>query len=236
MMPAVAPVMRYPTFADVLRRLGDVPAERVRTFPLPGTATVKDLLNPKITGDRLCELVDGILVEKAMGWREGGLGLWIGTLLNVYLMENNVGYAAGSDGMVRFKLNLVRMPDVSFIRWDRVDDPNEIFNPNGAFLEVAPDLVVEVMSPSNTKREMEIKLEEYAKAGVQLAWYVYPTRREVDVYPNARLEDKFTIGIDGTLDGGEAVPGFVLPVAKIFEDRTPAGRKGARPPKKPKKG
>ncbi|HYH69608.1 MAG TPA: Uma2 family endonuclease [Urbifossiella sp.] len=230
-MPAVARTTCFPTFADVQRRLGDVPAERVRTFPPPGTATVKDLLNPKITGDRLCELVDGILVEKAMGWREGGLGLWIGSLLNMFLIENNVGYAAGSDGMVRFKLNLVRMPDVSFIRWDSVDDPDEVFNPSGAFLEVAPDLVIEVMSPSNTKREMEIELEEYAKAGVELAWYVYPKRREVDVYPDARPGGMFTVGIDGMLDGGVAVPGFVLPVAKVFEDRTPRGRKGGRGPK-----
>lgn len=90
-MPAVARATRFPTFADVLRRLGDVPAERVRTFPLPGTATVKDLLDPEITGGRLCELVDGILVEKAMGWREGGLGLWIGSLFYMFLMEHNVG-------------------------------------------------------------------------------------------------------------------------------------------------
>jgi Uma2 family endonuclease len=138
--------------------------------------------------------------------------------------------------MVRFKLNLVRMPDVSFVRWDSVDDPEEVENPSGAFLEVAPNLVVEVMSPSNTKREMEIKLEEYAKAGVELAWYVYPKRREVDVYPDARAEGMFTVGMDGTLDGGEVVPGFALPVAKLFEKRAPAGRKGARPPKKPKKG
>lgn len=194
-MPAVAPATRFPTFADVLRRLGDVPAERVRTFPPPGIATVKDLLDPKITGDRLYELVDGILVEKAVGWHEGGLALWIGSLLNLFLMEHNVGYAAGSDGMIRFKLDLVRMPDVSFIRWDSVDDPEEIENPDGAFLEVAPDFVVEIMSPSNTKREMEIKLEEYAKAGVKLAWYVYPKRREVEVYPDAHAEGKFTSGL-----------------------------------------
>lgn len=138
--------------------------------------------------------------------------------------------------MVGFKLNLVRMPDVSFIRWDSEDNPEEIENPTGAFLEVAPDLVVEVMSPSNTEREMEIKLEEYGKAGVELAWYVYPKRREVDVYRDARAEGMFTVGMDGNLDGGEVVTGFLLPVAKIFQQRAPAGRRSARPPKKPKKG
>src|SRR5687768_779177 len=128
------------------------------------------------------------------------------------------------------------MPDVSFVRWDSVDDPEEVENPSGAFLEVAPNLVIEVMSPSNTRREMEIKLEEYAKAGVELAWYVDPKRREVDVYPGARTEGRFTVAIGGTLDGGEVVPGFVLPVAKLFEKRAPTGRKNGRSPKQPKKG
>ena len=83
---------KFPTFADVQERLGHIPEARILTFPTPGTATVQDLLDGSITGDRLYELVDGILVEKAMGFREGGLGLWIGTLINMYLIENNVVY------------------------------------------------------------------------------------------------------------------------------------------------
>ena len=94
------------------------------------------MLDSSLTKDRLCELVDGILVEKGMGFREGFLGLWVGSPINAYLETNNIGLAAGLDGMIRFKLDLVRLPDVSFIRWDSVDDPNEIENPAGAFLEV----------------------------------------------------------------------------------------------------
>lgn len=93
---------KFPTFAAVQERLGHVPLERILTVPAPGTATVQDLLDNTVTNGRLCELVDGILVEKTRGYREGGLGLWIGTLVNMYLIENNVGYAAGSDGMIRF--------------------------------------------------------------------------------------------------------------------------------------
>jgi Uma2 family endonuclease len=78
------------------------------------------------------------------------------------------------------------MPDVSFIRWDSVDDPDEIENPDGAFLEVPPDLAVEVLSPGNTPKEMAIKLDEYAKAGVKLVWYVDPDRKEVAVYPKGK--------------------------------------------------
>jgi Uma2 family endonuclease len=114
------------------------------------------------------------------------------------------------------------MPDVSFIRWDSVDDPDEIENPAGACLEVPPDRVVEVMSPGNTRAEMAIKLAEYAKAGVKLVWYVDPERKGVDVYPKGNAKRKKTHGVEGTLEGGEVLPGFTLPVAKIFEKRAPA--------------
>jgi len=228
MATSAAKKTKFPTFADVQERLGHIPEARILSFPAPGTATVQDMLDGSITGDRLVELVDGILVEKVMGYREGGLGLQIGFLIKLFLMEHNFGYAAGADAMIRFKLNLVRMPDVSFIRWDSVEDPDEIENPAGAFLEYPPDLAVEVLSPSNTKKEMEIKLGEYAKAGVKLVWYVDPERKEVDVYPKANPKRKQTFDINGTLDGGDVLPGFTLPVAKIFEKRAPARKAGKK--------
>lgn len=228
MATAAARKIKFRTFADVQERVGHVPDARILLFPTPGTATVQDLLDNSVTGGRLCELVDGILVEKTMGFREGGLGLWIGSLINMYLLENNVGYAAGADGMIRFNLDLVRLPDVSFIRWDSVDDPDEIMNPVGAFLEYPPDLAIEVLSPSNTRREMEIKLAEYARAGVKLVWYVDPERKEVDVYPKGKTRGKKTLGLDGTLDGGDVLPGFILPVARVFENRIPAKKPGKK--------
>lgn len=220
---------KYPTIADVQARVGDVPVERIRSYPAPGTATEADLLDNSITGGRPCELVDGILVEKPMGFREGYLGAWIIFLFQDYLRGNNLGAVAGGDGPVRFRLGLVRMPDVSFVRWDSLDDPDQVEDPDGAFLEVAPDLAVEVLSPSNTRKEMAIKLAEYAKAGVRLVWYVDPDRKEVTAYPRGKERGKKVIGLGGVLDGGDVLPGFTLPVAKIFEKRAPpkkGGRKG----------
>lgn len=222
--PAAKPKTKFPTIADVQERLGHIPESRIRSFPAPGTATVQDLLDGSITGDRLHELVDGILVEKGMGYREGFLGAWISTLLNIYLQEHNLGLVAGSDGMIRFNLDLVRMPDVSFIRWDSVGDTDEIENPAGAFLEVPPDLAVEVLSPSNTRREMEIKLAEYAKAGVKLVWYVDPERKEVDVFPKGNPKRKKTLGENDTLEGNSVLPGFAVKVSRIFESRAPAAK------------
>jgi Uma2 family endonuclease len=225
---AAKPRTKFPTIADVQERLGHIPESRILSFPAPGTATIQDLLDSSITGDRGHELVDGILVEKSMGFRDDYFGTRIIYLLMTYLEEHNLGAVTGAQGLIRFKLDLVRVPDVSFIRWDSVDDPDEIENPAAAFLEYPPDLAVEVLSPSNTRREMEIKLDEYAKAGVKLVWYVDPERKEVDVFPKANPKRKKTVGVGGTLDGGDLLPGFTLPVAKIFEKRAPAKKPGKK--------
>jgi Uma2 family endonuclease len=218
---------KYPTIADVQARIGDVPVERILSYPAPGTATEADLLDNSITGGRPCELVDGILVEEAVGFRYEYAEMRIALLIAQFLEQRNLGAVVGSQGPVRFRPGLVRMPDVSFIRWDSVDDTDEIEEPDGAFLEVPPDLAVEVLSPSNTRKEMDIKLAEYAKAGVRLVWYVDPDRKEVKVYPKGKERGKKVVGLGGVLDGGDVLPGFALPVAKIFEKRAPA-KKGGR--------
>jgi Uma2 family endonuclease len=148
----------------------------------------------------------------------------------VFVDQLNLGVVAGGKGPIRLSPALVRLPDVSFIRWDSVEDPDEIENPAGAFLEYPPDLAVEVLSPGNTRREMEIKLEEYAKAGVKLVWYVDPEWKEVDVFPKANPKRKKTVGVGDTLDGGDVLPGFTLPVAKTFEKRAPARKPGKKRP------
>lgn len=122
---------------------------------------------------------------------------------------------------------------MSFIRWDSVSDPNEIMNPSGAFLEYPPDLAIEVISPNNTRREMAIKLDEYAKAGVKMVWYIDPDTRGAEVFPNGNAKKKTTIGIDGVLDGGAILPGFRLPMTKVFENRIP--EVAPKPTKKGKK-
>lgn len=227
---ATKTVARSPfrTFADVQERVGHVPLERILVFPTPGTATEQDLLDSSIVGDRAVELIDGILVEKAMGFRADYLGAWIIHLLLVFLRDHNLGAVSGGQGGIRFKIGLLRMPDVSFIRWDSVEDTDDIEDPDGAWLEVPPDLAIEVLSPGNTPREMAIKLDEYAKAGVKLVWYVDPERKEVDVYPKARAKGKKTVALGGVLDGGDVLPGFTLPVAKIFEKRAPAKKPGKK--------
>lgn len=215
-------MIKFATIADVQNRVGNVADSRILVFPAPGTATATDLLDNSITRGVGCELIDGILVEKALGFRSDYIALWLGHLIAGFLDQNNLGALTGSQSPIRFKLNLIRMPDLSFIRWNSVADPDEIENPAGAFLDVVPDLVIEVLSPGNTRREMEIKLAEYAEAGVTLVWYVDPELKQVDVYPRGNARRKKTLGMADILSGGEVLPGFKLPVAKIFESRAPA--------------
>src|SRR6187397_2525844 len=109
------PKPKFATFAEVQDRLGHIPENRILSFPAPGTATVQDLLDSSITGDRGDELVEGILVEKTMGFRDDYLGTRLITLIAAYLDTNNLGALAGAQGLIRFKLDLVRVPDISFI-------------------------------------------------------------------------------------------------------------------------
>jgi Uma2 family endonuclease len=226
--PRVGPKFR--SLAEVLARVGDVPADRVLTYPAPGTATEADLLDNTITGGRLCELVEGILVEKPMGVREDYLGTWLIYLFQQFVIPSQLGAVLGPQSLIRFRPSVVRLPDVAVILWDSLDDPDDVEDPDGAFLDVAPDFIVEVLSPSNTKKEMGFKLKQYAEAGVRIVWYVDPDRKEATVYPKGRERGKKVVGLGGVLDGGDVLPGFTLPVAKIFEKRGPArkGKKGGK--------
>jgi Uma2 family endonuclease len=217
---------KYFTLADLQARVGHVPPVRLPVAPGPGTATEQDLVER--ADDRPCELVDGVLVEKTMGWTESRLAALLSRLIGNFVDEHNLGVVAGADGGIRFKIGLVRMPDVSFVSWDAVNDPTTLENPAGAFLDVPPDLAVEVLSPGNTPEEMAIKLAEYARAGVKLVWYVDPERREVDVYPKGRAKGKKTFREGDVLDGGAVLPGFALPVADIFKSRAPAKKPGRK--------
>lgn len=202
------------TVGDLLDALG-VPASRVRLDPPPGRATEEDWIDQHVSEDRLCELVAGTLVEKPMGWREAWLGTHICVLIRDYVVRHNLGVMVGDGGPYRLVPGLVRLPDAAFVSWDRVPEGPVFEAPERPYIEVAPDLAVEVISESNTAKEMTRKLGEYFGAGVRLVWYVEPERKEVEVYTSPRRCR--TVGLDGTLDGGKVLPGFALPVAAVFD-------------------
>jgi Uma2 family endonuclease len=209
MDPAIA---KLETVAELLEHLGDIPAERVRWQPLPGTATEKDVLAAlKWPDRRLCELVDGTLVEKPMGFFEARLGGLIFYFIESYLGTNDLGFCLPADATLRILPQLVRLPDVCFISWQRLPT-REL--PAEAVPDLVPDLAVEVLSESNTRREMERKRREYFQGGARLVWELDPRKQTARVYTNV---DQFKeIGPDGSLEGGDVLPGFVLPLQQLF--------------------
>jgi Uma2 family endonuclease len=206
-----------PTVADMLERLGGVPLDRVLSKPAPGQATEADLIEVQAKYGRLYELADGVLVEKGMGFVESLLAGVLVEALRRFVIPRNLGVVSTPDGMVRLFAGLVRLPDVAFVGWDRLPDRKV---PRTPIPTLAPDLVVEILSESNTDAEMERKRGEYFASGVQLIWEVYPETRTVAVYvPDGSVEVR---GASQVLDGGDVLPGFTLDLKELFGelDRT----------------
>jgi Uma2 family endonuclease len=200
-----------PTFADLVAQLGDVPLERIWLHPLPGTATEQDVLDADDHLDRLCELVDGVLVEKAMGYREAMLAIEIGLLLANFVRPRRLGLVAGEGGMMRLTRGLVRIPDVSFVAWDQLPSGKV---PSEPIPDLYPTLAVEVVSRSNRPRELARKRREYFAAGTRLVWQIDPLSRTAEVFTSPDAPVK--LDECGTLDGGDVLPGFKLPLAELF--------------------
>lgn len=204
--------MSIMTIADLLEQLG-VSAKRVRFQPALGTATEKDVLEIHAREGRLCELVDGVLVEKTMGFRESCLAIALGQFLLGFVRPRNLGLVTGADGMMRLAPRLVRIPDLAFISWERIPGKRM---PTEPIPELAPDLAVEVLSEGNAEGEMNRKLGEYFQAGVRLVWLVDPDARAVKAYTSV---DRYTtLDEKQTLDGGDVLPGFSLPLAQLFAE------------------
>jgi Uma2 family endonuclease len=207
----VVKLAEFLTMADVMRRIGDVPPERIRVKPPPGQATVADVTHVLDHEGKVCELVDGVLLEKTVGMRESTLAGFLVGLLNGFVIPRNLGKVSGADGTVQIVADLVRIPDVAFFSWERFPDRKL---PSEPVPLVVPNLAVEVLSKGNTPGEMAIKRKEYFDAGVDLIWEVDPRKRTIAVYTSST--DVVTLGIDDTLDGGSILPGFQLALKDLF--------------------
>jgi Uma2 family endonuclease len=199
------------TLADHLERLGNVPLERILMHPAPGTATEEDCLAVlEAPNKRLCELVDGTLVEKAMGQREAMLGGYVYRRIDEFLDDNDLGVVYPADAPFRILPRQVRLPDASFFSWDRIG--GEI--PKEPMPRRIPDLAAEVISENNTVKEMQRKLQDYFASGVRVVWVFYPKTETAEVYTSPTRKRR--IPRDGILDGGKLLPGFSLPLKKLF--------------------
>jgi Uma2 family endonuclease len=193
------------TIADLQQRLDGIPAERIRTFPAPGTASEEDVLRVMARTGRICELVDGILVEKVMGSFESLLASTLIRIMGNFVEEHDLGVVLGEAGLLRLFPKLVRAPDVSFIRWERL--PGDEF-PEEAIWPVPPDLAVEIVSDGNTEAEMQGKVCEYFEAASSRLWIVDPKSRTTRIFTSPHCHT--LVDEDTPLDAGNLLPGFEL--------------------------
>jgi Uma2 family endonuclease len=177
---------------------------------------VANLLNMPDDGWRY-EVVEGVLVRVA------GSGAWattigrrLGARLGDYVDEHDLGLVTGADGVFKFPgAETGLLPDVGFYAAER----RALIVDRSKPIPFAPDLAIEVASPSQDSEAMAAKARLYLRGGTRLVWVIWPERRAIDVWhPSDIDQPAATLGADEALDGEDVVPGFVYPVADVFAD------------------
>jgi Uma2 family endonuclease len=155
-------------------------------------------------------LIDGTLVEKAMGDYESLVGSFLINLFWDFVRPHKLGIVLGADSMFRLFGGNIRMPDVAFI--PKTQFPQGL--PKGPVWNIVPSLVVEVISASNTVAEIKRKRAEFFSHGVEIFWMIDPATRSGVMYDTINpIEGKPATDI---LDGGKALPGFSVNLSELF--------------------
>jgi Uma2 family endonuclease len=212
----VAESETFESFTAVAHRLGDIPLERI--IWLPRVATVEDCV-------RYCErhgpaeLIDGFLVEKVMGFRESLLASLVIHHLLGHVLPRKLGLVGAPDAIMRVRPGQLRLPDVSFVTWERLLAANV---QNKKIAPFGPDLAVEVLSEGNTRAEIDQKRREFFAAGTRLIWVIDPKTRTAEVYDDPARPNQMTLVREAeTLNGDPVLPGFSLSLAALFADLEP---------------
>ena len=212
-MPLAMDPQARPTLRELAQRYGNLPARRIRLDRYP--ADENDVEELRTAEGRIYELIEGVLLEKEMGYQESMIGMKLGRLLGNFIDGKHLGIVAGADGMMKLAPGLVRIPDVSFVRKEQFPGSrvSSIAAPN-----MHPDLAVEVLSPSNTDEEMDEKLRDYFASGTSLVWLVEPDTRSVLVLTGPDRSTATRLTVADNLDGGSVLPSFSLSVAVLFAE------------------
>ena len=177
----------------------------------PQHFTAEELLRLNLSGKRT-ELVRGVLlVREPAGYRHGKVAIALTVAIGKYVESTQLGELLAAETGFRLATDpdTVRAPDLAFIRRERVPIPA----PKG-FAELAPDLVVEVLSPDDRPGEVLAKVGDWLTAGSALVWVIDPIRQLARVY---RADGSETVlSRDASLDGEQVLPGFACPLAMLF--------------------
>lgn len=183
--------------------------------PAQQLLTAEDLHDIPDDGRHQYELVRGVLiVSEPPKTMHGMLAVQIGALLLAFVRPRRLGRVTAESGYVTERdPDTVRGPDVAFVRMNRVPTTDD----QDGFVEGAPDLAVEIRSPSDRPKQLAEKVAEYFAAGAGLVWVIEPRKRLVMVHtPNGITR----VLRDGeVVDGGNVLPGFTAPVSELLPDR-----------------
>ena len=175
--------------------------------------TAEDLLRLHSQGVK-GELIRGVLHETVSVGEEHGhiAGIFI-TFLNIHIRPKRLGRTGGTDVGVKIQRDpdTVREPDVYYVSAERLPLDVRV----QGYLEVVPELVVEIVSPSDSDADVREKIAMWLELGVSMALEVRPASRSIAVHrPGAPV---VTLTGDDALDGGDVLPGFTLPLSEIFD-------------------
>lgn len=159
------------------------------------------------------ELVKGeVVAMTAPGFEHGEVQLSLGALIKTFLKANKIGRVVTESGVITERNeDTVRGPDVSYYSKERVPLDQRIVK----YPTQPPDLCVEVVSPSNTRKELRAKINEYFAVHVRMVWVVDPEDRSVTVLTNPDRGQ--TLYESAELTGGDVLPGFSCKVSELFE-------------------
>jgi Uma2 family endonuclease len=175
--------------------------------------TAEELLELPDDGQRYELIAGALLAMPPTGEEHGGIGTTVIISLGTYVRANHLGIVLNGETGYLLSSNpdTVRAADVSFVRQERVATEGWL----RGYRRGAPDLVVEIISPSDRYADVEEKVVEWFDGGAQMVVVINPRRRSVTIYRSPIEARVLTIG--DVLDGQNVVPGWRMPVAEIFE-------------------
>ena len=179
---------------------------------VPDLLTAEQFAELSEEGPYRLELKRGRLVrEPPPGMPHGILVVELATYLNAFVKEHKLGKVMADTGTITERdPDTVRGPDISYMSRARLEA-----YPTKGFFGIAPELCIEILSPSNRPGEITEKVSEYFAAGARLVWIVDQMRERVTVYRSST--DLRVLTKTEQLDGGDVLPGFQLPLAQLFD-------------------
>lgn len=154
----------------------------------------------------------GLIVMAPAGGRHGQVAHRVGLFVGNHVLERNLGrvFAAETGFLLRRNPDTVRAPDVAFVAGERLG----VEETPAGFLEMAPDLVVEVVSPGDSAVAVRDKVDDWLAAGTRIVWLVYPETRSVVVHRRGHTAETFSE--DDPLNGAPVFEDFAVRVQELF--------------------